>query len=214
MTHGTLTTRPWLLCSALLCVALHINAQVRPSWRADLDHAHASAKVQVLTDWILQTRDHQGLPFVVVDKVNAQVFVFNPLGKLQGTAPALLGLAHGDEGVAGIGERPLSRILPHERTTPAGRFVAALARNVAGEEILWVDYEQGISLHPVRSVNPKERRLERLASPSAQDNRISYGCINVPTTFWREVVLPAFSGTQGVVYVMPEIRTLHAVFAM
>ena len=214
MTHGTLTTRPWLLCSALLCVALHVNAQIGPSWRADLDHAHASANAQALTDWILQTRDHQGLPFVVVDKVNAQVFVFNPLGKLQGTAPALLGLAHGDEGVAGIGERPLSRILPHERTTPAGRFVAALARNVAEEEILWVDYEQGISLHPVRSVNPKERRLERLASPSAQDNRISYGCINVPTTFWRDVVLPAFSGTQGVVYVMPEIRPLHAVFAM
>jgi hypothetical protein len=77
-----------------------------------------------------------------------------------------------------------------------------------------LDYEQAISLHPVRSTNPSERRLERLASVTARDNRISYGCINVPTAFWRSVVRPAFKGTAGVVYVLPDTLTLGLVFAM
>jgi hypothetical protein len=76
-----------------------------------------------------------------------------------------------------------------------------------------VDYEQAISLHPVRSLNPQERRLERLASASLQDKRISYGCINVPTQFWHAVVLPAFRNTRGVVYVLPDSRPLSSVFA-
>jgi hypothetical protein len=90
--------------------------------------------------------------------------------------------------------------------------VAELDHNVLGQAILWLDYEQAISLHPVRSVNPKERRLQRLASPAIADKRISYGCINVPTQFWGQVVEPAFRGTQGLVYVLPELRSLGTVF--
>jgi hypothetical protein len=87
-----------------------------------------------------------------------------------------------------------------------------LDRNLSGQTILWVDYSQSISMHPVRSVNPAERRLERLTSPSVQDNRISYGCINVPALFWRLVILPTFRGTYGIVYVLPENRSLESVF--
>jgi hypothetical protein len=105
-------------------------------------------------------------------------------------------------------------IRPWERTTPAGRFNASLAKNVSGQDILWVDYEQGISLHPVRSVDPRERRLARLASPSVEDNHISYGCINVPMTSWKEVVQPQFQNTMGVVYVLPDTKALNAVFKL
>jgi hypothetical protein len=161
----------------------------------------------------LRSGDHQGLPFVVIDKIHARVFVFSGAGRWLGTAPALVGLARGDEAVPGLGDRPLSQIQPHERITPAGRFVAELDRNAAGQTILWVDYEQAISLHPVRSLNPQERRLQRLASASLQDKRISYGCINVPTQFWHAVVLPAFRNSQGIVYVLPDSRPLDSVFA-
>jgi hypothetical protein len=160
----------------------------------------------------MHSADHQGLPFVVIDKRDARVFVFSPVGRFLGASPALLGLAIGDEGVAGLGERPLAQISPEERTTPAGRYLAALDRNLSGQTILWVDYSQSISMHPVRSVNPAEQRLERLASPSVQDNRISYGCINVPVLFWQSVVLPTFRETQGIVYVLPEKRSLESVF--
>ena len=127
-------------------------------------------------------------------------------------AAALLGLALGDASIPGIGDRALSSIRPEERTTPAGRFVAALDRNVRGKGILWVDYDSAVSLHPVLTSNPKERRLERLNTPTPLDNRISYGCINVPAKFYTNVVNPAFAGTNGIVYVLPEVRTTREIF--
>jgi hypothetical protein len=186
---------------------------LRPE-HADFRSHRASHDVRAVADWAVRSGDHQNLPFVVVDKIHARVFVFSPAGALLGVSPALLGLARGDDGVAGIGERALSQILPTERTTPAGRFMAALDSNLAGQAILWVDYELGISLHPVRSASPRERRLERLASSSEKDNRISYGCINVSAAFWHGVVQPTFANTVGVVYVLPETRPLNKVFAM
>jgi len=59
---------------------------------------------------------------------------------------------------------------------------------------------------------PKERRAQRLASPSPDDNRVSYGCINVPVHFFDAVVKPAFTGTNGIVYVLPETRPARVVF--
>lgn len=181
--------------------------------KADFGQQLASAQAQDVAHGVMASGDHQGLPFVVVDKIHARVFVFNRSGQLLGSASVLVGLARGDEAIPGLGERPLSQIQPHERITPAGRFVAELDRNAAGQTILWVDYEQAISLHPVRSLNPQERRLERLVSGTLQDKRISYGCINVPARFWRAVVLPAFQNTKGIVYVLPDSRPLESVFA-
>lgn len=168
--------------------------------------------VSTLIEWILKTHDHRNLPFVVVDKKQARAYVSNGQGRMMGTSPVLLGLMPGDSGVDGIGDRPLALIEPWERTTPAGRFVAYMANNVLGQPVLWVDYDQGISLHPVRSVDAGEKRMERLATPTPEDNRISYGCINVPLLFWRDVVQPAFMNSQGIVYVMPDTRTLPEVF--
>jgi hypothetical protein len=185
---------------------------VRVAGGVSADHANTPASVLAVVQGALRSVDHQNLPFVVVDKIHARVFVFNRSGQLLGAAPALLGLARGDEADLGVGDRPLSQILPHQRITPAGRFLAELDRNAAGQTILWVDYEQAISLHPVRSLDPQERRLERLASASLLDKRISYGCINVPAAFWRTVVLPAFHNTKGVVYVLPDSRPLNSVF--
>jgi len=180
---------------------------------ANFGSAPASSYARALARWVMQSGDHQGGSFVVVDKKQAHVYVFNSRGQLQGAAPALLGSALGDDPVAGIGDRPLSKILPHERTTPSGRFVAGLGHNIHNQAILWVDYDQAISLHPVRSVNAAERRLERLTSPSVHDNRISYGCINVPLSFFQKVVVPAFRTGPGIVYVLPEIRPIREVFA-
>ena len=180
--------------------------------RADVEDTGASDEVRQLANWILDANNHRGLPFLIVDKKQAMVFAFDADGRVRGMAPVLLGVAVGDDSVPGIGERKLSTIQPHERTTPAGRFVAALDRNVHGVEILWVDYEAAISLHRVVAGKPQERRAQRLASPTPLDNRVSYGCINVPVAFFDQVVRPAFKGTNGIVYVLPETRSARAVF--
>ena len=181
--------------------------------RANFKLERASHEARHVADWVVDSGDNRSLPFAIVDKTDAKVFVFDADGRLRGAAPALLGLARGDDAIPGIGDRPLSRIRPEERTTPAGRFVAALDRNFRGKEVLWVDYDGAVSLHPVASTSPKERRLERLATPTPLDNRISYGCINVPAKFFVNVVHPAFTGTNGIVYVLPEIKSAHEVFA-
>lgn len=180
----------------------HANFQQEPTSRAAMH----------IADWVVDSGDNQGMPFVIVDKTGAKVFVFHANGLLRGAAPALLGLAMGDESVAGIGDRELSAIRPLERTTPAGRFVASLDRNSRGKGILWVDYDSAVSLHPVLTSNLRERRLERLTTPTPLDNRISYGCINVPAKFYSDVVNPAFAGTNGIVYVLPEVRGTREIF--
>jgi hypothetical protein len=181
--------------------------------RANFEREPASRDAKHIADWAVDSGDNRRMPFMIVDKVEAKVFVFDADGKLRGAAPALLGLARGDDSVPGIGERALANIRPEERTTPAGRFVAALGRNLKDKDILWVDYDTAISLHRVVTGKPAERRAQRLATPSALDNRISYGCINVPAAFYDRVVSPAFTGTEGIVYVLPETRSLKAVFA-
>jgi len=182
---------------------------------AEAHHAwtQASTDSRQMAAWITRSGDNSGLPFVLIDKRRAQVFVFSAEARLLGATPALLGLASGDHSAPGIGQKPLSRIKPHERTTPAGRFVAALAKNLSGDPILWIDYETSISLHALRGNNPREQRAKRLASLSAHDNRISFGCINVALTFFDEVVMKAFKETEGVVYVLPDTRSLLSVFA-
>ena len=166
-----------------------------------------------MADWVVHSGDNRSMPFAIVDKTDAKVFVFDADGRLRGAAPALLGLARGDDAAPGIGSRALSSIRPEERTTPAGRFVAALDRNLKGKEILWVDYDGAVSMHPVVTSKPQERRLQRLATPTPLDNRISFGCINVPAKFFENVVRPAFTGTDGIVYVLPETRSAREVFA-
>ena len=190
-------------------VAADAPAAVR---RADFAQERASPDARHIADWALHSGDNAGMPFVVVDKVNAKLFVFAPDGRLRGASPVLLGLARGDDSVPGIGTRQLSTIRPEERTTPAGRFVAALDKSIGGEEILWVDYDSGVALHRVIATVPKERRLQRLESSAPLEHRITFGCINVPVKFYEKVVSPAFTGTSGIVYVLPETRPVREVF--
>lgn len=166
---------------------------------------------QVL-QWVVRSRDNQDLPFMIVDKRQAHLWVFDRAARLKGDAPVLLGSALGDKSVPGIGDMPLSQIKPSDRTTPAGRFKAEVGKNLRGESVLWVDYDGGVSMHPVLTTDPSQRRAERLATPTPADNRISYGCINVPTAFHANVVLGAVSGGHSIVYVLPEATPLTSVF--
>jgi hypothetical protein len=87
-----------------------------------------------------------------------------------------------------------------------------MGKNLSGKNILWVDYENAISLHPVRSTSPTEQRKQRLATPTPDDNRISFGCINVSMNFFSAMVIPHFEAKGGIVYVLPETRSLDSVF--
>jgi hypothetical protein len=201
----------WLAAGPALAgeLASATPAHVNP---ADFSGEPASDDVAKFADWVMTTGDNHGDPFVIVDKKNTKVFVFSAVGRLIGANSALIGLARGDDSAPGVGTRKLSDIPPRERTTPAGRFVASLGRDLGARDVLWVDYSSALALHRVLGSNTREHRLERLAAASPDDHRITFGCINVSAAFYDGVVHPAFSGTSGVVYILPEVRSIADVF--
>jgi hypothetical protein len=193
--------------------ALAPAAQHSPR-HADFAGQAPSPDARRVADWVIATGDNRGLPFLIIDKSRATVFAFDDGGRLGGAAPVLLGLGRGDDSPPGIGERKLATITPAERITPAGRFEAGLGDNLSGQDILWVDYDAAVSLHRVIAGKPAERRLQRLASASTLDNRITYGCINVPVKFYEGVIRSIFGASNGIVYVLPETRSIKEVFAI
>src|SRR4030095_10795282 len=133
--------RMGLIAAAMVAAAAMAWFPAHAADRANFQQQPASREARQVADWAVHSRDHGGMPVVIVDKVHSRVFVFDGKGDLLGAAPALLGLAQGDHSVPGIGQRKMSSIRPEERTTPAGRFVATLARSLQGDDILWVDYD-------------------------------------------------------------------------
>ena len=218
-----------LACLLLSQAAFAADSAASKFKRAVFEHERATPDVRQVADWIVHAGDnhageiHPGenqsgddikLPFVILDKKDARVYVFNPAGRLLGAAPALLGIGIGDTALPGIGQQELSNIAPRDRVSPAGRFISELGTDSHGEDVLWMDYEGGYAMPRVITSTPKERRAHRLATPTPLDNRISYGCVNIPVKFYEKVVQPAFKGTKGVVYVLPETKPVHKVFAV
>jgi len=183
-----------------------------PVRRVDFGTTKPTDDVRQAAMWAVASGDHQNKSFVILDKKDARVYLFDANGRLKAVTPALLGYAVGDDNAPGIGSKPLSQIPPEERTTPAGRFIAEMGMNARGEDVVWVDYDAAVSMHRVLTTNPAERRLERLATPTHEDNRVSYGCINLPKAFYEDVLAPTVRKGGAIIYVLPETRPLHQVF--
>jgi len=168
----------------------------------------ASADARQALRWVVAARDNEGLPFVIVDKKGGRIFVFEAGGQLRGASPALTGLAPGDHAAPGMAQRSVASLREDERTTPAGRFVSEPGHNLQGEAIVWIDYAAKLAIHRLRPAPPAERRAERLASETPDDNRISMGCVVVPVRFYETVVGPVLGKSRGIVYVLPDTQPL------
>lgn len=162
--------------------------------------------------WVAAEQDNKGLPYAVIDKPTATLFLFSGKGELVGEAPVLLGIGVGDDSSPGVGAKRLEEIGPAERTTPAGRFVAKFGRAFGNQRVLWVDYANSVALHAVITTHKSEHRVARLLSPSPDDNRISFGCINVGTSFYTKSLRPLFQKKGGIVYILPDTRPVDDVF--
>ena len=172
-----------------------------------------SADARQVIDWVLAAGDAGRQPFVIVDKKDARVHVFDAAGTLVGSSAALLGQAVGDHTVPGVGQRTQKgTVRPEDKTTPAGRFVSQPGRNLQGEKVVWVDYSAAFAIHRLRPGAARERREARLASETPDDNRASLGCVVVPVAFYEQVVQPLLGSVRAVVYVLPETQPVHEVF--
>jgi hypothetical protein len=170
-----------------------------------------SGTVIELAGWVVASRDSEGYPFAVMDKAAAQILVFGGDGRLRGAAPGLFGSAVGDHTAPGIAGLALREIPGRDRTTPAGRFVGGYGPSLDAGRVLWVDYDSAVSIHPTATGVPAERRAERLASPTPDDNRVTHGCINVAPEFYEAVIRPTFE-RGGVFYILPDTASLAETF--
>lgn len=106
----------------------------------------------------------------------------------------------------------MAQVRPEEKTTDAGRFKAQPGVNTDREDVIWIDHEAAVSMHRVRHKVAAECRLERMTTPTGEDNRISFGCVNLPVHFYEQVLSPAVKKTGAIVYVLPETRSPPEVF--
>ena len=189
--------------------AASVQSHVGPRM-ANFGSEQPSPDARHMANWVASAGDNKGMSFVIVDKKDSKVYIFDPQAHLKAAAPALLGAAIGDDTAPGVGDKPLAQVLPEEKTTPAGRFIAEVGSSTRGEDVVWVDYDAAVSMH--RVLNAPER-LKSLASPTKDDNRMSFGCINLPPEFYENALRPAVDHGGAVIYVLPETRPLAATFA-
>lgn len=192
---------------AILWLGVGVAPVSAQAAQPDFGKYDASAQARQRAKWVLQSGDHRGRPFAIVDKKHARLYVFDGRGRLAGASAALVGQAIGDRSAPLVGEHTRRGYVPaHERTTPAGRFISEPGRNLTGEHVVWVDYEAAFAIHQLRPGASRRAREARLASATPQDNRASLGCVVVPADFYAKVVRRLLGQGRGVVYVLPERR--------
>lgn len=165
--------------------------------RADFAHAKASAEVRHVALWAVDSGDHLGLPFIIIDKAQARLFAFDGDGRLRASAPVLLGAARGD-----------GAVVPD---TPAGRFVAVMAMAGTQGGITWHAGGILLRLRGLLGDSAPGRGARRLASPLVDDRRISDGSIHAADAFIRKELAPLMLGHAGIAYVLPETRPVDEV---
>lgn len=170
-----------------------------------------SIAAQRVTDWVAESGDNQALPYIVIDKPAATILVYDAGGKPVASGPVLIGIAEGDDATPGVGTKNLSEIGPAEKTTPAGRFLAKFGKAAGNTKVLWVDYATSVAIHTIPAGN-KENRTKRMLSPAIDDNRVTFGCINVPKAIYNGKIAPMFGKKGGYVYILPDTKTLEAAF--
>jgi hypothetical protein len=210
-----LFSRKALCAVAMSCVCMGSAVATEPGAAGGVDFAGAAASsdAQYAARWVVASRDNRGMPFAIVDKKDAKVYLFTPRGRMAASTPALLGLARGDHSVRGVGDVPVAQIPPEDRTTPAGRFVTEPGHNLDGEDVVWMDYDAGLAIHRLRPGAAHDARRQRLASAMPDAHRVSAGCVVVPVDFYETHVQPMFGTRAGVVYVLPETRSVQEMFA-
>ena len=174
---------------------------------ANFDGAEYTTNVRVVANWVLQNTDNKGLPFSVADKQGGTVYFFDSKGNLTIKTPALFGKMIGDYTSDEILAKDTDKISDKEKITPAGRFETYNKTSTTGNGVVAI-YRVGaytdLAFHKVYLKQPKERRLDRLASKTGADNRISHGCINLPTEVAKKII--PLMGGGSVTYILPETK--------
>ena len=181
------------------------NINPDPIKKAHLKGATLSSHAQRMANWVVANGDNAGKIFVIADKQAGTASFFDKNGVLIRHVPALYGKTIGDF----IADKTLAKstftVTDKEKITPAGRFETWNKQSISGNGLVAV-YKKGdvsnLAFHKVYLKKPSEKRNYLLATPTGEDNRISHGCINLPTKDAQELI-PLMDGG-SVTYILPE----------
>ena len=146
-----------------------------------------------------------GKGFILADKANGKMHLFNNDGSYFLSDAALYGKDIGDVMVGG-----------GKLITPAGKFtLVTMPVEYAGRKGLGlVETEDAtgiIAIHAAYLGDPAERRAARLESGKASESRISYGCINTKHTTFLNKILPRIDDFDGgLIFVLPDVTAKTA----
>lgn len=160
----------------------------------------------------MKNGEYHGKPFVVVDKKQAKLFVFDSGGRILADTSVLCGLAVGDLTTPGVGDLELSRIPPKDRTTAAGKFLLRSGMDMHGGKVLWIDFDSGFAIHTVPEGKANELRLRKLQSIHPKERRVTLGCINVTKEFYQTILSPLFDKASGYIFIIPETMPADSFF--
>lgn len=139
--------------------------------------------------------------FMVADKPNGMLHIFEEDGSHALSDPALYGKDTGDVLTA------VSSLEGGAKITPAGKFTLEKAGKESLVLVETQDYSGYIAIHAADTSNKAENRLGRLASKTTEDNRISYGCINTNHNTFRENIAPNIDKLNGgMIFVLPDAQ--------
>lgn len=163
-----------------------------------------------------------GKGFVIADKPNGQVHVFDNTGHHLGSSAALYGRDAGDTMTSAQQRKPLADLVDGDRITPAGAFKMRFSKQPSvypgNAAMFLVDKDNrdvgAVAVHGVYKLHAAENRLGRMASAGADDNKVSSGCINIDDKLFIEKLLPnAAQFVGGTVFVLPDrVENTRAMF--
>lgn len=186
---------------------VEIKANVPTAARANM-----SPTAQRVYEAVATQATSTGKGFMIADKQNGMLHAFGPNGVIISQSPALYGKDVGDtmqktgnqwNRVTPAGKYTLT--VESDSTYAGGKVFSLVETNVPGEGV--------VAVHAVYLGNPDENRLGRLASPTAQDNRISWGCVNTSNQAFLNELLPNANILEGgAIFVLPDSTSATEMF--
>jgi len=151
-------------------------------------------------------------PWLLTDKPNSRIYVIDEEGKEIADTTVCLG--------ATKGEMPNTADLEGNRytettTTPAGKHTLGTEITISKEDsilyggkVISIDgtyYAPNSTIAALHVVYPLELELREAAirTPNPDDNRVSWGCINVPKAFWDKYIAP-YIHKGSTIYITPD----------
>jgi hypothetical protein len=151
--------------------------------------------------------------FFIADKPNGKIHLFDTDGKFLKSSDALYGKQAGDVLTAEARVMPIEKMQDIDKITPAGVFNLSVSKApdyTGGYVLRFTDNKGdmgGVAIHAVYTGDVKENREAKLASKDPNDKKISFGCINVDTSFFTGNIIPRIDKMENAgVVVIPDAQ--------